>query len=121
MKSPRRRSLLAIRAPRNTLQGTRIRRLYRSFIARLDPDNAEHQAMALTASELTVAAEFARSLLLAGDLSAEQPTVRLENSARRARLDLGGRAAAVDQPADWAALQDEADQIAEERKKSDAA
>jgi hypothetical protein len=76
--------------------GCRIRQLYRSFISKLDPNNAEHQAMALTASELTVAAEDARSRLLAGDLTAEQPTVRLENSARRARLDLKGNAAAID-------------------------
>ena len=44
--------------------------------------------MALTAAELTVAAENARAQLLAGDLAAEQPTVRLENTARRAREDL---------------------------------
>lgn len=88
-------SLLAVRAPRKTAQGCRIRHLYRSFITKLDPANAEHQAMALTASELTVAAEDARSRLLAGDLTAEQPTVRLENSARRARLDLKGNAESI--------------------------
>ena len=76
-------SLLTVRAPRGTVQGCRIRQLYRSFICKLDPANPEHQAMALTAAELTVAAEDARARLLAGDLTAEQPTVRLENSARR--------------------------------------
>jgi hypothetical protein len=79
--------LLTVRAPRNTEQGARIRKLYRSFIAKLDVKDAGHVAMALTAAELTVAAENARAQLLAGDLDAESPTVRLENSARRARLD----------------------------------
>jgi hypothetical protein len=88
-------SLLTVRALRNTVQGCRIRQLYRS-ISKLDPKNPEHQAMALTASELTVAAEDARSRLLAGDLTAEQPTVRLENSARRARLDPKGNAKSID-------------------------
>jgi hypothetical protein len=97
MKQRRHRpSLLTVRAPRDTVQGCRIRQFYRSFISKLDPNNAEHQAMALTASELTVAAEAARSALLAGDLTAEQPTVRLENSARRARLDLKGNAKSID-------------------------
>jgi hypothetical protein len=57
-------------------------------MAKLDGKNAEHVAMALAAAELTVSAQNARTLLLAGDLAAEQPTVRLENSARRARDDL---------------------------------
>lgn len=96
MSRKHRPSLLTARAPRNTVQGCRIRQLYRSFITKLNPNNAEHQAMALTASELTVAAEDARKRLLAGDLTAEQPTVRLENSARRARLDLKGSAKSID-------------------------
>ena len=56
--------------------------------------------MALTAAELTVAAEDARARLLAGDLTAEQPTVRLENTARRARLDLKGNAKSIDDASD---------------------
>jgi hypothetical protein len=88
MKNRSRQRLLTVRAPRNTDQGARIRKLFRSFVAKLDAKNAEHVAMALLAAELTVAAENARALLLAGDLAAEQPTVRLENSARRARADL---------------------------------
>jgi hypothetical protein len=88
MKNRSRKRLLTVRAPRNSDQGARIRKLFRSFIAKLDAKDAEHVAMALLAAELTVAAENARALLLAGDLAAEQPTVRLENSARRARADL---------------------------------
>ena len=80
--------LLTVRAPRKTEQGSRICKLFRAFVAKLDAKNPEHQAMALTAAELTVAAENARAQLLAGDLAAEQPTVRLENTARRAREDL---------------------------------
>ncbi len=95
-----RQSLLTVRAPRDTVQGCRIRQLYRSFIRKLDPANPEHQAMALTAAELTVAAEDARARLLAGDLTAEQPTVRLENTARRARLDLKGNAKSIDDASD---------------------
>ena len=110
-----RQSLLTVRAPRGTLQGCRIRQLFRSFIGKLDPANPEHQAMALTAAELTVAAEDARARLLAGDLTAEQPTVRLENSARRARLDLRGQAEATNDADDWMKLQEEADRLAQER------
>ncbi len=76
--------------------------------------------MALTAAELTVAAEDARARLLAGDLTAEQPTVRLENTARRARLDLRGQAEATDADDDWIKLQEEADRIAEERTHAEA-
>jgi hypothetical protein len=115
----RRQSLLTVRAPRNSEQGCRIRQLYRQFISKLDRNNPEHQAMALTASELTVAAEAMRSRLLAGDITAEGPTVRLENSARRARADLRGKAElkAEEEADDWGAIQDEADRIAEERRK----
>jgi hypothetical protein len=109
-------NLLTVRAPRSTIQGCRIRQLYRQFISKLDPDNAEHQAMALTAAELTVAAEHARQILLSGDLTAEQPTVRLENAARRARLDIIGKAETMDDGDDWMKLQEEADRIAEERR-----
>jgi hypothetical protein len=84
----RRPSLLTVRAPRNTEQGCRIRRLYRSFIAPLVAGDPVHEAAALAAAELIVAAEVARARLLAGDPDAEAATVRLENSARRAKLDL---------------------------------
>lgn len=94
----RRPSLLTVRAPRSTERGCRIRQLYRTFIAKLDADNAEHQAMALTAAELTVLAEDARTQLLSGDRSKEanDMAVRLENVARRARLDLKGNAKSID-------------------------
>ena len=102
MTRSHRPSLLTVRAPRNTAQGCRIRQLYRNFVAKLDAANPEHQAMALTASELTVAAEDARARLLAGDQSKEanDAVVRLENTARRARLDLKGNAKAIDDASD---------------------
>ena len=96
MKNRSRKRLLTVRAPRNSDQGARIRKLYRSFMDGLDAKDAKHVAMALAAAELTVAAEDARSLLLAGDLAAEQPTVRLENSARRAREDIKAIVATAD-------------------------
>lgn len=83
-----RRRLLAVRAPRRTPQGRRIRCLFRGFIAKLDPDNELHQARALRAAELAVAAEDARAKLLAGDTSIEEAVTRLENAARRAEHDL---------------------------------
>jgi hypothetical protein len=95
-------SLLTLRAPRDTAQGCRIRKLYRTFIAKLDASNPEHQAMALTAAELTVAAEDARARLLLGDQSKEanDAVVRMENTARRARLDLKGNAKSIDDASD---------------------
>jgi hypothetical protein len=68
--------------------------MFRAFIAKLDPKNTEHVALALAAAELTVSAEQARTLLLAGDMTAEPTVVRLENTARRARDDLKVSAAA---------------------------
>jgi hypothetical protein len=82
------RALLQQRAPYRTAQGRRIRTLFRSLLANHKAADPLRVALAITAAELTVAAEQARDLLLAGDLSAEQPTVRLENAARRAREDL---------------------------------
>jgi hypothetical protein len=86
--SSRGRRWLRERAPRDTEQGRRIRGLYRTFIAPLVADDPTHQAAALAAAELTVAAEDARKRLLDGDPAAESAVVRLENSARRAKLDL---------------------------------
>jgi hypothetical protein len=82
------RTLLQQRAPYKTAQGRRVRSLFRAFLASAKDDDPLQVALAITAAELTVAAEDARALLLAGDLAAEQPTVRLENAARRAREDL---------------------------------
>jgi hypothetical protein len=101
MKNRSRKRLLTVRAPRNTDQGSRIRKLFGSFMAKLDAKDAKHVAMALSAAELTVAAEDARTLLLAGDLAAEQPTVRLENSARRARADLKSILSAEEASKPW--------------------
>lgn len=87
MPSARRR-LLAARAPWKSAQGRRIRTLFRCFIAKLGSDDPLHQAAALRAAELVVAAEVARAKLLAGDVSAEEAVTRLENAARRAEQDL---------------------------------
>jgi hypothetical protein len=83
-----RRRLLSIRAPRRTPQGRRIRCLFRSYVAKLDADNPLHQAAALRAAELTVAAEDVRASQLGGNSSAEEAVTRLENAARRAERDL---------------------------------
>jgi hypothetical protein len=85
------------RAP-STAQGRRVRLLYRAFIAPLKADDPVHQAAAMSAAELTVAAEDARARLLAGDPSAEQQVVRLENTARRAKFDL---AELTPKPTSW--------------------
>jgi hypothetical protein len=89
-KSSRGRLWLRQRAPNTTEQGRRIRSLYRKFIEPLVADDTTHQAAALAAAELIVAAEDARKQLLAGDPAAESAVVRLENAARRAKLDLSG-------------------------------
>jgi hypothetical protein len=89
-KSSTGRRWLQERAPNDTEQGRRVRNLYRSFIAPLVADDPTHQAAALAAAELTVCAEDARRRLLDGDPAAEAQVVRLENSCRRARLDLAG-------------------------------
>ncbi len=105
-----RRRLLADRAPRRTPQGRRIRTLFQGFIAKLDPDNPLHQAGALRAAELAVAAEDARAKLLAGDTSIEEAVTRLENAARRAEHDLirkPKRMTAAERRRQWLAEQDE--------------
>jgi hypothetical protein len=76
------------RAPQDTEQGRRIRALFRQFMAPLTAGDVTHEAAALAAAELTIAAEDARARLIAGDAAAEASTVRLENACRRARLDL---------------------------------
>jgi hypothetical protein len=105
-----RRRLLAVRAPRKTPQGRRIRSLFRSFIAKLDPDDPLHQARALRAAELAVAAEDARAKLLAGDASIEEAVTRLENAARRAEHDLTHkpkRMTAAERRRQWLEQQDD--------------
>jgi hypothetical protein len=97
-----RRQLLAIRAPRSTPQGRRIRRLFRRFIAKLNADDPLHQSAAMRAAELTVAAEEMRARLLAGDTTAEEAVTRLENAARRAERDL---APLIPKPLTWLELQ----------------
>jgi hypothetical protein len=121
-KRTRRPSLLTERAPRNTHQGQRLRKLYRQFIAKLDRKNAEHEAMALTAAETTVAAEDARKRLLGGDQTREanDAVVRLENTARRARLDLRFKVESVtaDEGDDWIKSIEEAQRLVEEERKN---
>jgi hypothetical protein len=107
-----RRQLLAIRAPRSTPQGRRIRRLFRRFIAKLNADDPLHQSAALRAAELVIAAEEMRARLLAGDTATEEAVTRLENAARRAERDL---APLIPKPLTWLELQarreaDEADE-----------
>jgi hypothetical protein len=89
---------LAKRMP-DTVQGRRLRTLFRSFIAPLNADDPIAEAAALACAELVVSAEEARAKLLAGkDPLAEQAVVRLENTARRAKLDL---VALTPKPLNW--------------------
>jgi hypothetical protein len=79
------------RASRNTRQGRRIADLYGAYFAALgSPMDAGTQASILGAAELVVAAEVARSQLLAGtgDIDA---VIRLEGTAARALRRLGIR------------------------------
>jgi hypothetical protein len=99
-----RRQLLADRAPRTTAQGRRIRRLFWSFVAKLNADDPLHQAAALRAAELVYAAEAMRARLLAGDTTAEEAVTRLENAARRAERDLEPL---IPKPKTWLELQQE--------------
>lgn len=87
-RSRRGRRWLTARAPRKTLQGRRIRALFRAYMAKLTPGDALHQAAAMRAAELAVAAEDTRAKLLAGDTSIEEAVTRLENAAGRAARDL---------------------------------
>jgi hypothetical protein len=75
----------------NTAAGRRCRDLYRAFLQHMtNPADTIAQANALNAAELTVAAENARTKLLAGAGDIEQ-IVRLENLANRAVRRLGLR------------------------------
>jgi hypothetical protein len=87
-RSSRGRRWLTARAPRKTLQGRRIRALFRTFMANLAPVDPLHQATAMRAAELVVASEDMRARLLAGDTSAEEALTRLSNAVRRAEQDL---------------------------------
>ncbi len=58
------RRLLDSRASLQKPQGRRLRTLFRSFLADLEPNNPIHQAGALAAAEMTIAAEDARARLL---------------------------------------------------------
>jgi hypothetical protein len=84
----RSRRWLAERASRKTDRGRRIRTLFRGFMTKLTPGDPIHHAAAMTAAELTYAAETARLKLLDGDASAEEAMTRIENAARRAREDV---------------------------------
>jgi hypothetical protein len=81
-----------VRADGRRPQGRRLRDLYRSYLASLGnpvDTGTGTQAAILTASELVVAAEAARTTLLAGEGDVDQ-VVRLENLAARALRRLGG-------------------------------
>jgi len=77
-----------------TSAGRRVRDLYKAYLAAMGRADDVGRAQALAAAELMVAAENARTKLLAGQGDIEQ-IVRLENLANRAlrRLDLGAGAA----------------------------
>jgi len=77
--------------PRNTAAGRRVADLYRAYVTALgNPSETIVLANALAAAELTVAAEAARSKLLAGAGNADA-VVRIENLAARALKRLGIR------------------------------
>jgi hypothetical protein len=119
-----RRQLLAIRAPRTTPQGRRIRRLFWRFVDKLNADDSLHQAAALRAAELVIAAEDMRARLLAGDTTAEEAVTRLENAARRAERDL---APLIPKPLTWHELraqrqaEDEANEDYDDEEEAQAA
>ena len=87
-RSQKGRAWLKSRAPRATARGRHLRRLFRSYMAKLTLGDPLHQAAAMRTAELVVAAEDMRARLLAGDTSAEEAVTRLENAARRAERDL---------------------------------
>jgi hypothetical protein len=87
-KTSRGRRWLTARAPRRTTQGRRVRSLFNAFMAKLTAGDPLHQAAAMRAAELVVASEEMRARLLAGDVTAEERAVRLENAARRAQQEL---------------------------------
>jgi hypothetical protein len=111
-RSSRGRRWLTARAPRKTLQGRRIRSLFRAHMAKLTPGDALHQAAAMRAAELAVAAEDMRAKLLAGDSSVEESLTRVENAARRAANDLTRkpkRLTAAEKRRQWEEQQEEDD------------
>ncbi len=73
---------MGARANGNSKQGRRIRDLYRGMLERIDaaPDLLV-KAEILAAAELKVAAENARSRLLAGDVAGLDQVIRLERLA----------------------------------------
>jgi hypothetical protein len=86
---------LSTRTDRNTAAGRRIADLYRAYIAAMgDPTDTIHQANALAAAELKVAAEDARKRMLDGGGNADQ-LVRLENLVHRAERKLGSQPGAA--------------------------
>jgi len=76
-----------------TAEGRRVKDLFTTFMAKLQPGNPHHQSAALEAAELVIASEDARRRFLAGNASAEESAVRLANTARRAIEDLDKLAA----------------------------
>jgi hypothetical protein len=74
----------------NTPRGRRVRALYASFMTKLPDDDANAQATALRAAELSIIAEDVRAKVLAcepdGKLAGE--LVRVENLAARARREV---------------------------------
>jgi hypothetical protein len=74
----------------NTPRGRRVRALYRSFMTKLPDDDANAQATALRAAELTIIAEDVRATVLACELDAKLAgeLVRVENLAARARREV---------------------------------
>lgn len=103
---------LAVRASGNTRTGRRIRDLYRAMMAKIgSTDDVIIQADVLAAAELKVAAEDARSRLLAGEIVDPDHVVRLEGAAARAERKLAKYAV----PAKPRTL---AERLAERRMKS---
>jgi hypothetical protein len=82
---------LVARTDGHTKQGKRIRDLYQAFMNRIgDPTDPIAQSAALTAAELTFAAEACRASVLAdaGDAALADSLVRLTNLADRAERRL---------------------------------
>jgi hypothetical protein len=82
---------LVARTDGHTKQGKRIRDLYRAYMTRIgNPDDPIAQSAALTAAELTFAAEACRAKVLAdaGDAALADALVRITNLADRAERRL---------------------------------
>jgi hypothetical protein len=71
-----------------TPRGRRFRALYRSFMTKLPDDDANAQATALRAAELTIIAEDLRARIVAGKVAPDAELVRIENLAARARREV---------------------------------